>query len=65
MMMSNPILKYFQYQHLPEHLQEVSRDFCILAQDIDTKYVDSPEKSAGLRKLLEAKDCIVRASMEK
>jgi hypothetical protein len=57
------ILKFFKYEHLPQHLQEVSRDFCVLAKDIDEKYPDSAEKSAGLRKLLEAKDCIVRASM--
>jgi hypothetical protein len=35
-----------------------------LAKDIEEKYPDSAEKSTGLRKLLEAKDCIVRASME-
>jgi hypothetical protein len=52
------ILKFFKYEHLPQHLQEVSRDFCVLAKDIDEKYPDSAEKSAGLRKLLESKDCI-------
>lgn len=64
-MMSHKILKYFQYAHLPEHLQEVSKPFCELAFDVASKYPDSEEKDVGLRKLLEAKDCIVRASMEK
>lgn len=59
----NPILKYFQYEHLPPYLQTVSKPFCVLAHDIDNLYPDDAEKSAGLRKLLEAKDCIVRASM--
>jgi hypothetical protein len=57
----NPIIKYFTYKHLPEHLQEVSKPFCDLAEMIDSNITDSAEKSAGLRKLLEAKDCIVRA----
>jgi len=60
----SPILKYFKYQHLPENLQKVSQPFCDLAEFVDRDYKDSPEKSAGLRKLLEAKDCIVRAALE-
>jgi hypothetical protein len=63
--MSAPILKYFEYTHLPFHLQEWSRMICIVAQDLDAKLPDCAEKSAGLRKLLEAKDCFVRAAMEK
>ncbi|KIC38151.1 hypothetical protein RA27_20505 [Ruegeria sp. ANG-R] len=59
----NPILKYFDYEHLPEHLQAVSKPFGDLARQIDTDTYDGPEKSVGLRKLLEAKDCIVRASL--
>jgi hypothetical protein len=59
----NPIMKYFEYEHLPEKLKAVSQPFCIMARDIDVNCPDGPEKSAGLRKLLEAKDCIVRASL--
>ncbi|WP_171182162.1 hypothetical protein [Ruegeria sp. HKCCD8929] len=59
----NPIMKYFEYEHLPEYLQAVSKPFCDLARQIDTDTYDGPEKSAGLRKLLEAKDCIVRAAV--
>lgn len=33
------------------------------AQEMDTLLPDGPEKSAGLRKLLEAKDCFVRAAI--
>ena len=59
----NKIIKYFQYKHLPSKLQEVSKPFCELAKFIDETIIDSAEKSVGLRKLLEAKDCIVRAKL--
>jgi hypothetical protein len=60
--MPSQILKYFEYEHLPVMLQKVSKPFGDLAKKID-EIPDSAEKSAGLRKLLEAKDCIVRASL--
>jgi len=56
-------MKYFNYEHLPEKLRSVSEPFSKLAQEIDDIIPDSDEKSAGLRKLLEAKDCIVRAAL--
>lgn len=59
-----PIIKYFKYDHLPDKLKEISKPFCDLAIEIDNKFVASNEKSAGLRKLLEAKDCIVRAALD-
>lgn len=58
------ILKYFKYDHLPEKLQDISRPFCDLANFINNNTPNGPEKSAGLRKLLEAKDCIVRAALD-
>lgn len=61
--MSNPIMQYFEYAHLPPHLQAVSKPICELAKAMDDLLDDGPEKSAGLRKLLEAKDCLVRASL--
>ena len=60
----SPIMKYFKYSHLPEHLQEVSRFIGLLAMRMDTVLPGSAEKSAGLRKLLEAKDCFVRAALK-
>jgi hypothetical protein len=59
------IIQYFEYEHLPEKLQVVSKPFCELAKSIDEN-LDLPESSEtifGLRKLLEAKDCIVRAAL--
>lgn len=61
--MSSPIMKYFAYQHLPEHLQEVSKPIGELAALMDEILPDSAEKSAGLRKLLEANDALVRAKL--
>jgi hypothetical protein len=57
-------MQYFDYQHLPEHLQEVSKPIGDLAAQMDEILPDGPEKSAGLRKLLEAKDCLVRARLK-
>lgn len=59
----NPILKYFEFAHLPPHLQEVSRPFHEVAMTMNIVLQDGPEKDAGLRKLLEAKDCMVRAKL--
>lgn len=61
--MSSPIMKYFAYQHLPAHLQEVSKPISDLATLMDETLPDGAEKSAGLRKLLEAKDALVRAKL--
>lgn len=61
--MPNPIIRYFDYEHLPEHLQKISKPFGDMARALDGDLPDGPEKSAGLRKLLEAKDCMVRAAL--
>lgn len=55
------VLKFFSYEHLPEHLQEVSRPFGELAQQCAQRAPDSQETNVALRKLLEAKDAAVRA----
>ena len=56
------LLRFFAYKHLPPRLQQVSKPFCELATDIATTFT-GPEASACLRKLLEAKDCAVRAAL--
>jgi hypothetical protein len=58
------IRKYFQYQHLPPKLREISKPFCELAELMIARLPACAELSAGLRKLLEAKDCAVRAALE-
>lgn len=59
-----PIMKYFAYQHLPAHLQVVSAKVHELANYMDKILPNGPEKTTGLRKLLEAKDCFVRAYLD-
>lgn len=59
------ILKHFTYDHLPEHLQAISGPICDFAHDTAMNdKLDGPELTAGLRKLLEAKDCFVRAAIK-
>lgn len=57
------LLEFFKFEHLPEHLQEVSKPICEMAHEV-AKTLDGPELTAGLRKLLEAKDCLVRAKLQ-
>lgn len=61
----NNILQFFTYQHLPAHLQEVSKPFCELANWIVENLEPNSETSTALRKLLEAKDAAVRAKLYK
>lgn len=61
--MSSEILRFFDYDHLAPPLQLASRPFYDLAHYLDQSLQDSAEKSTALRKLLEAKDAAVRASL--
>lgn len=57
----NQILWFFHYKHLPAPMQELSKPFCEHAAKLTRSLKPSAELSACLRKLLEAKDCAVRA----
>jgi len=59
------MLQFFDYKHLPEHLQEISKPFGDMAVWMTTQLPSNPERTVGLRKLLEAKDCAVRAVIYK
>ena len=59
----NRLLKFFTYAQDPAPLQEVSKPCSDLAELMDL-LPESAEKTVGLRKLLEAKDCFVRAKVE-
>ena len=59
--MPTTTIKYFTYEHLKPELQKVSKPIAELAKLMEEMLPDGPEKSAGMRKLLEAKDCFVRA----
>ena len=56
------LIQFFEYKHLPSHLQAVSQPFGELAN----KLMDlprNPERTVALRKLLESKDAAVRARL--
>lgn len=63
--MNDRLLQFFGYAHLPEHLQAVSKPFHDLANQIVETLPANPERTVALRKLLEAKDCAVRALIYK
>jgi hypothetical protein len=58
------LLQYFSYEHLKPELQEISKPFGELAQKI-MELPSNQERTMALRKLLEAKDCAVRAKVFK
>lgn len=57
------ILKFFNYEHLPEDLQAISMPIGELALHMALTLPGNAELTTGLRKLLEAKDCFVRARL--
>lgn len=73
------MLRFFKYEHLPPHMQLVSKPFCDLAHaivlgdnvpesgtvTIGKGLPGSAERTVALRKLLEAKDAAVRAKLYK
>lgn len=60
--MDEKLMRYFKFDHLPQHLQEISRPFAELAEKINSlPSPDRNERSMALRKLLEAKDAAVRS----
>ena len=63
--MEESLLQFFEYAHLPPHLQVVSKPFGELAETLVASVPRNPERTVALRKLLEAKDCAVRAVLFK
>ena len=62
--MANRLMRWFTHGHLPQDLQMISAACTALAEQVDKEIPENAEKTAGLRKLLEAKDCFVRAAIE-
>lgn len=56
------LLRHFDYRHLPDGPMHTSRRCHDLAYRMVATLPDDPELTAGLRKLLEAEDCFVRAA---
>lgn len=57
------MMKWFEFGHLPEHLQAVSSKFYDAACSVCALVDPGPERTVALRKLLEAKDAAVRAKI--
>jgi hypothetical protein len=54
---------FFKYDHLPLRLQETSKPCWEFFVEVVRNGKCGQELSAGLRKLLEAKDCFVRSAL--
>ena len=61
--MTDHIMQFFAFAHLPPHLREVSEPFSVMAEAIVSTLPRNPERTVALRKLLEAKDAAVRAKL--
>lgn len=58
------ILRFFEFEHLPPHLQAISEPLGKVAHEY-AKNLDGAELLAGLRLLLMAKDSFVRAALDR
>lgn len=59
------IMQFFNWMHLPAELGAISRPFAEIARRIIRTTPRNAERTVTLRKLLEAKDCAVRAALAK
>lgn len=57
------LLRWFEWDHLSGKPRQISRSCQAMAHTMADELPDGPELTAGLRKLLEAKDCFVRAAI--
>lgn len=57
------MLSFFDYRHLPELLQGVSKPFYKLAHSLVDELPNHSQKMVALQKLLEAKDAAVRIAV--
>lgn len=57
------VLKFFEYAHLPPSFRQVSEGIHDIAYMMADGLPENAELTVGLRKLLEAKDCFVRAAL--
>jgi hypothetical protein len=62
-MEDEPMLRWFEYEHLKPELQVISNPFHDLAHHLVGTLDRSPERTVALRKLLESKDAAVRAAL--
>jgi hypothetical protein len=63
--MASPTLQFFSYSHLSEPMRSVSKKFHDAAHHIVETLPNNIQREQALVKLLEAKDCAVRAMFYK
>jgi len=56
-------MQFFAYDHLPPEVAEISKPFSELARTIHDTLPHNWQTTMALQKLLEAKDCAVRAKL--
>lgn len=61
----DPVLQFFAYEHLREDLKAISQPFGELAKWMVNNLPQNSERTKALNKLLESKDCAVRAKLYK
>ncbi|HXK19828.1 MAG TPA: hypothetical protein VNG33_18585 [Polyangiaceae bacterium] len=63
--MTEPLLQFFECDHLSPHFQSVSLPFAALAARIVHTLPGNAERTVALRKLLESKDAAERAAISR
>ena len=62
-----PVLENFTFEHLPQHLQDISSPFCVLAIQTARRATNRPsskkETELALDRLMAAKDAAIRAAL--
>jgi hypothetical protein len=58
------MMKWFSGAHLPEELKDIVYEYSSLARKLCSNIPAGPERTVALRKLVESKDCAVRAIIE-
>ncbi len=65
MKMDHYLMRFFAYDHLPQHLQPISKAFAEVARYVLDNCHECPQQQErALEKLIEAKDCAVRAAVK-
>lgn len=55
------LTQFFEYRHLSPNMQAICKPFAYLVQSL-LELPDNPERTHCIRKVLEARDCAMRAS---
>jgi hypothetical protein len=61
--MNHPLKRYFAHEHLVGEGRYIAEQYAEFVEKLDSHLVDSAEKTVMMRKLLEAKDAGVRATL--